>query len=72
LEDDVPKHALIEADGFRSKIVPYRRNRLVIWKADRLFRSVWEPKHWRVGYRLRRVDLYLLFGSPAMADAEDA
>eukprot|EP00928_Gymnodinium_smaydae_P035940 TRINITY_DN25202_c0_g1_i1.p1 TRINITY_DN25202_c0_g1~~TRINITY_DN25202_c0_g1_i1.p1 ORF type:complete len:1193 (-),score=124.46 TRINITY_DN25202_c0_g1_i1:48-3605(-) len=65
LDDDVPKRDLIAATGFRSTVVPYRRNRLVIWRADKFFRADLNPRRWRGGFKNRRVDLWLLYGSPS-------
>jgi len=52
---------------FPSTRVPYQQNRLVAWRADRLFRMDWRRQNWRAGYRHRRVDLWFLFGNPPEA-----
>eukprot|EP00927_Polykrikos_kofoidii_P045432 TRINITY_DN39412_c0_g1_i1.p1 TRINITY_DN39412_c0_g1~~TRINITY_DN39412_c0_g1_i1.p1 ORF type:complete len:1097 (-),score=171.44 TRINITY_DN39412_c0_g1_i1:256-3147(-) len=65
LEDDSTKQKLLSDDGFTSRHVPHSQNRLVVWRADRLFRTDWRPRLWRGGFKNRRVDLWLLFGSPS-------
>eukprot|EP00933_Yihiella_yeosuensis_P023015 TRINITY_DN17993_c0_g1_i1.p1 TRINITY_DN17993_c0_g1~~TRINITY_DN17993_c0_g1_i1.p1 ORF type:complete len:427 (+),score=80.28 TRINITY_DN17993_c0_g1_i1:2-1282(+) len=64
LEEDATKYNILKADGFRSKKFAYKVNRLMVWQADRFFRTDWDPRKWRAGYRHNRVDLWFLYGSP--------
>ncbi|CAE7023205.1 TMBIM1 [Symbiodinium natans] len=63
LEEDLPKHKLIQQKQFASTRIAYKSNRLVMWRCDRLFRTDWSPMQWRGGLRHRRADLWLLFGN---------
>jgi len=56
--------ARINGGNARSKRVPYRQNRLVVWTSNYTFKIDWNPQRWRAGYRHRRIDCWLLFGEP--------
>lgn len=62
LEEDLPKQKLISETQYASARIPYKSNRLVMWRCDRFFRTDWLPKYWRGGLRHRRTDLWLLYG----------
>ncbi|CAK9062087.1 unnamed protein product [Durusdinium trenchii] len=65
LEDDWPKQERILAQNSKSSVVPYKTNRLVLWRGERFFKTDWTSQSWRGGYKHRRIDLWFLYGDPS-------